>query len=329
MIGRIFSYVCTCILASLLFSFTGEKPGPAQQKPVLGTIIIDAGHGGVDHGAEGLFSTESNVALSISMKLGKAIEKELPDTKIIYTRTTDILPGGGDEIKPALRYRADLANQAKGDLYIAIHANASGEKAGGWYAKRVIGHKNVTKYVGKGAKRRKKIVREPIYESYYVKNTRQGTETYIWAADRSGIKGDFINKTDEGGESVEDSANVLDLNSPEARIRAQLYEKKFFAKSLTLGNMIEQEFAAQGRLSEGVKQRNEKGIWVLQATGMPSVLVETGFITNEEEEKYINSDEGQDEIVNAIVAALKRYKGVLEQGRNIPNNPPDTSTNQK
>lgn len=91
--------------------------------------------------------------------------------------------------------------------------------------------------------------------------------------------------------------------------------------------MIEQEFAAEGRVSEGVKQRNEKGIWVLQATGMPSVLVETGFITNEEEEKYINSDEGQDEIVKAIVAALKRYKGVLEQGRNIPNST-DTSTHQ-
>jgi N-acetylmuramoyl-L-alanine amidase len=186
----------------------------------------------------------------------------------------------------------------------------------------VVGHKNVVKWVGKGAKRRKKTVREPIYETYYVKNTRQGTETYIWAADRSGIKGDFI------GENVEDSANILDLNSPEARIRAQLYEKKFFAKSLTLANMIEQEFAAEGRTSEGVKQRNEKGIWVLQATGMPSVLVETGFITNEEEEKYINSDEGQDEIVKAIVAALRRYKGVLEQGRNI-SNPSDTSANKQ
>jgi len=316
MIRRFFICGCTCILVVTLFSFSGHKPAPHQQKPVLATIIIDPGHGGVDHGADGLYSTEANVALSISMKLGKAIEKEFPETRIIYTRTTDVLPGGGNEIKPSLRVRADMANQAHGDLYIAIHCNASGEKAGGWYAKRVIGHKNVVRYVGKGAKRRKKTVREPIYESYWVKNTRRGTETYIWAADRSGIKGDFINKMDEGGENVEDSANVLDLNSPEARIRAQLYEKKFFAKSLTLGNMIEQEFAAQGRLSEGVKQRNEKGIWVLQATGMPSVLVETGFISNEEEEKYINSDEGQDEIVNAIVAALKRYKGVLEQGRN-------------
>jgi len=298
----------------LLFSFRGDKPELRQQKPALATIIIDPGHGGADQGAEGLMSTEANLALSISLKLGKAIEKELPDTKIIFTRTTDVLPGGGDEIKPALRYRANMANEAKGDLYIAIHCNSDGHPAGGWYAKRVIGHKNVVKYVGKGAKRHKKTVREPIYESYYVKNTRHGTETYIWAADRSTIKGDVI------GENVEDSGNVLDLNSPEARIRAQLYEKKFFGKSFTLANMIEEEFAAQGRVSEGVKQRNEKGIWVLQATGMPSVLVETGFITNEEEEKYLNSDEGQDEIVNGIIAALKRYKGVLEQGHNTGSN---------
>ncbi len=57
------------------------------------------------------------------------------------------------------------------------------------------------------------------------------------------------------------------------------------------------------RVSRGVKQRNEKGIWVLQATGMPSVLIETGFVTHTEEEQYIISDKGQDEIVNSILAS--------------------------
>ncbi|WP_315821956.1 N-acetylmuramoyl-L-alanine amidase [Paraflavitalea speifideaquila] len=76
--------------------------------------------------------------------------------------------------------------------------------------------------------------------------------------------------------------------------------------------MVEEEFAKGGRLSGGVKQRNWEQIWVLQATGMPSILVETGFITNEEEEKYINSEEGQSEIVESIIIALKRYKASLE-----------------
>jgi N-acetylmuramoyl-L-alanine amidase len=61
-----------------------------------------------------------------------------------------------------------------------------------------------------------------------------------------------------------------------------------------------------------VKQRNEKGIWVLQATGMPSILVETGFITNKQEEEYLNSNDGQQEIVGNIMSALHRYKRDLE-----------------
>ena len=74
---------------------------------------------------------------------------------------------------------------------------------------------------------------------------------------------------------------------------------------------MENEFVKAGRHSDGVMQRDE-GIRVLQATGMPSVLIETGFLTNEEEEKYLNSEEGQNEIVEDIMRALRRYKNTLE-----------------
>jgi N-acetylmuramoyl-L-alanine amidase len=314
---KLYRWVKSFFVAGIiLFSAVGAW---AQQKSVLGTIIIDPGHGGIDPGASGQFSTEANVALSISLKLGKALATELPDSKLIFTRTTDELPGGLNNIHQALRYRADMANQAKGDLFIAIHCNANGYKAGGWYAKRVVGHKTRTVYVGKGSKRHKKTIRQPIYESYWVKNNEHGTETYIWAADRHSFKGEAIQQSTSagmndstGGEVVEDSANVLDLNSPEALIRSQLYEKKYFAKSMLLATMVEDEFEKEGRLSRGVKQRNEKGIWVLQATGMPSILVETGYISQTEEEQYLNSDKGQEEIVTAIVNAIKRYKSSLE-----------------
>src|SRR5688500_19642008 len=93
----------------------------AQQKPVLGTIVIDPGHGGIDPGAHGQFSTEAAVALSISLKLGTALAAEFPGSKIIFTRTTDELPGGAKNIHDGLEYRANLANQSKGDLFIAIH----------------------------------------------------------------------------------------------------------------------------------------------------------------------------------------------------------------
>jgi N-acetylmuramoyl-L-alanine amidase len=108
---------------------------------------------------------------------------------------------------------------------------------------------------------------------------------------------------------------MLDLTSPEAKIRAQLYEKKYFANSFALASLVEDEFKKSGRQGVwGVMQRNNKGIWVLQATAMPSILVETGFVTNKEEEEYLNSDQGQDEIVDNITNALKRYKDMLDGG---------------
>ena len=314
-----------------LVSFTGKESDEPVQKPALTTIIIDPGHGGVDPGARGQIATESEVALSISLKLGEALKKEMPNVKVIFTRTTDELAGGGTNVQESLRYRARMANEARGDLFVSIHCNAAGVKAGGWYAKRVVGYKNKTVYVGKGKKRRKKVVRDPIYETYWVKNWQHGTETFIWAADRGGLKGEAINQSshDDGGEDVEDSTNILDLHSPEARIRAQLYEKKYFAKSLLLATMVEEEFVKGGRESRGVKQRNEKGIWVLQATGMPSVLIETGFVSHTEEEQYITSEKGQEEIVAAILASLVRYKTSLENPRSSSNaTTPATSEQQ-
>ena len=290
---------------------------PTKKAPKIRTIIIDPGHGGADHGAKGLISTEKEVALDISLKLGKALQEEFPEIKVVFTRTSDMLPGGGDDYRPALRVRAEVANKAKGDLFVCIHCNSNGHPAGGYYAKRVIGHKKKTVYVGSGKKKRKKTINAPIYESYWVKNEHIGTESYIWKADRSGKKADAINEADEGGADFEDSTNVevFDMTTPEAKIRAQLYEKKFFDNSFLFASFVEEEFKKSGRESWGVKQR-DKGIQVLQATGMPSVLIETGYITNKEEEEYLNSDKGQTEVVENIMNAVRRYKDELENGHN-------------
>lgn len=294
------------VFSGMICSVSSFIAPPKKQKPSpIRTIIIDPGHGGSDPGTHGLFSKEKDITLAISLKLGKAIAETFPDIKIVYTRTTDIMPGNTTTIKDELNYRADLANKSKGDLFICIHGNSDGHTAGKYLAKRVIGHK----WVGKGKRRRKK----PIYESYWVTNTRIGTETYIWKADRSGLKGIAINENDESmGEDMGDSTNsAVDMSSPESQIRAQLYEKKYFANSALFATLVEDEFLKAGRLSEGVKQRDE-GIRVLQATGMPSVLIETGFLTNKEEEIYLNSEDGQNEIVRDIVDALKRYKDTLQ-----------------
>lgn len=262
-----------------------------------------------------MFSTEADVALGVGLKLGKAIQKEFPDIKIVFTRTTDVLPGNLTNAPLANRLRAQMANEYKGmnSLYISIHCNSAGQRPGGWYAKRIVGTRPKIVYTGKGKRRRKHVIQEPIYESYYVENKVTGTETFIWAADRSDEKSKYIGAEEESGENVQDTLNVLDLNSPEARIRATLYTKTFFNSSYQFAKHVEDEFVQAGRTFRGgVKQRNDKGIWVLQATGMPSVLIETGFITNKQEEEYLNSEDGQQQIVENIIEAIKKYKKELE-----------------
>ena len=279
-------------IAVLPFGFA-FKNAPLKKKGVQ-TIIIDPGHGGKDQGAKGAFTTEARICLSVGLKLGKAIEEKFPGVKVLYTRTTDVLPGNKPDKNQALRYRAEFANQSGGDLFIAVHVNAAPK----------IKHKVESgyKWVGKGKKRRK----VKTYKYYYTPNPSHGTETFIWAADRTDDKSGTITPDDEFGET--DSTIVIpEINDPIMKAFQLLYTKKYFENSLHFANLIEAEFVKGGRFSRGVKQRNEKGIWVLQATGMPSVLVETGFITDKDEEEYLDSDKGQNEIVDNLTNALANY----------------------
>ena len=123
-----------------------------------------------------------------------------------------------------------------------------------------------------------------------------------------------VNKaTDYTGEI--DSTTTLSLpdpSDPSEKARMLIYAQNYFRKSLNLADLVQQQFTAAGRVDRGVKQRNDKGIWVLQATGMPSILIEIGFISNQEEEEYMNSENGQAEIVANIFTAIKNYKEKLE-----------------
>lgn len=306
-----------------------QNGGISGRKPIkVRTLIIDPGHGGIYPGTRGLISTEKDVTLDISLKLGEAVKNKFPDMKVVFTRTTDACVNNATNLHDDLHGRAEIANQAKGDLFISIHCNSTRQPPGGYYEKRVIGHKKKLAYVGRGSKKRKKWINAPIYESYWVKNMRVGTETYVWKADRNTKKGDAINERDENGEDITDSSEEsFDLSSPEARMRAQLYEKKYFDNSALFATLVEQSFVTAGRESYGVKQR-DVGIQVLQATGMPSVLIEVGFLSNKEEEEYLNSNDGQDEVVQDIMDALKRYKDQLEGSPDTIEAAPANTTQQ-
>ena len=85
-------------------------------------IVIDAGHGGSFPGARYGGYSEKNINLQMALKLGAMIEKGMPDIKVVYTRKTD--KNFSSNLRTDLQARADIANNAGGDLFISIHANA-------------------------------------------------------------------------------------------------------------------------------------------------------------------------------------------------------------
>ena len=89
-----------------------------------------------------------------------------------------------------------------------------------------------------------------------------------------------------------------------------LTQKVFQEQSTDLATKIQKQFRERvNRNDRGVKQA---GFWVLFNTKMPSVLVETGFITNPAEEKYLNSKEGQDYLASSIYRACRDYINAID-----------------
>jgi N-acetylmuramoyl-L-alanine amidase len=294
----------------LAYSFFISAIGQDSKKKPIQTLIIDPGHGGMDPGATGTMATEANVSLQVSLKLGDTLAKAFPEMKIIYTRTTDIVPGNKTTIDAGLKYRATLANESGGDLFIAIHCNSAGKRPGGWYERKVVGKTPITKTYKKGKKTYKKTTYQYEYENVWVENKARGTETYLWAVNKNDSKINSVSKNNDYTGEIDSTTTLTlpDPSDPNEKVRMLIYAQNYFRKSLSLADYIQEEFKDAGRVDRGVKQRNDKGIWVLQATAMPSILVEIGFISNKEEEQYITSKEGQQEIVNNIFTAFKKYK---------------------
>lgn len=251
-------------------------------------IVLDAGHGGKDVGARGKYSNEKDLTLAIVLKVGKLLHDSLKNAEVIYTRTTDIYP--------SLKDRHAIANQAGADLFISVHINATAGRT-----ERVLtGHT----YVGKGKKRRK----VPRYKTIVHRETgANGVMTLVLGNIRNNQK---ANAFGEYGEQVLEEPGLLDENDPQTAIIIAQYTQAFLGRSIDLATQIQNELVGTGRSDLGVRQQS---LEVLAGSYMPGVLVECGFINNPEEENYMNSEVGQNEIAFSIFKGIRNYLQLTTQ----------------
>ncbi len=141
-----------------------------QAKPF--TLVIDAGHGGKDPGAVGGTLKEKDINLRVALALGKLVEQNMPDAKVVYTRKTDVFV--------ELNERAAIANRNKADLFISIHTNASGSN------KTVKGTETYTLGMHRAAsnlevakRENSAIMLENNYEEKYEGFNPKSSESYI------------------------------------------------------------------------------------------------------------------------------------------------------
>jgi len=167
-----------------------------------------------------------------------------------------------------LAERADIANRNKADLFISIHTNSLDKR----------------------------------------RNNIKGTETYTLG----------LAKTDENLEvAIKENSVILtednylqrydgfDPNSTESYIMFELMQNMNMEHSVVMASEIQKAITSAKRTNRGVKQA---GFMVLWLTGMPGVLVELGFLSNKDEEKYLNSTAGQNQYAQSIYTAFKKYK---------------------
>ncbi len=266
---------------------TSTTPIPSQHEPQNGgsiakvkLICLDAGHGGHDSGAKGGRSNEKDIALQIVLKLGKRIEQDLPDVKVIYTRSTDVfIP---------LYERPAIANKNKADMFISVHCNS---------ADRDVRVKNKRgRYVNT-------VRRSP---------SVKGTETFVCGYNRLDQQDVAIreNASILLEENYKENYNGFDPNDPSTYIVFNLMKRQYRNHSIRLASYMQHEYTATSRTSRGVK---EAPLAVLKTAGMPAVLTEIGFISSPDEESYMMSESGQKQIVENLFQSIKTYKNNVEK----------------
>lgn len=242
------------------------------------TVVIDAGHGGNDPGAIGRRGKEKNINLSVALKLGRLIRQNCPDTRVVYTREKDVFV--------PLHRRAEIANDAKADLFISIHTNSV-------------------------ASRNRSV---------------SGTETYTLGLHRTQENLEVAKKENAViliEDDYKQRYAGFNPNSSESYIIFEFLQDKNMAQSVSFATSVQKCFRNANRTDKGVHQA---GFLVLRATSMPSVLIELGYITNPTEEAYLMSEQGSSTLAKSIYRAFLNYKGGKVSSAQLAAEPDSSST---
>ena len=139
-----------------------------------------------------------------------------------------------------------------------------------------------------------------------------GTETYVMGVGNTQRNFEVAKAENEViflEDNYQDKYSGFNPNSPESLLGISVVTEEYTDQSILLASLIENNFADMyQRKSRGVKQAS---LWVIHQTAMPSVLIETGFVTNKAEGAYLNSSKGQTQIATAISKAILEYRDQL------------------
>jgi len=230
-----------------------NRIGPDEK---IDVIVIDAGHGGRDYGAIGRSkgTREKDVNLEIAKILAKLIRKD-KQFKVVMTRSKDEYV--------SLDRRAEIANQARADLFVSIHANAAPKRSAHGF------------------------------EIFYLAPAKSDAARAVAQFENAPFL--LEDPAFEGGEG-DDLAFILN----------DMIQTEFLTESADLAYMCDMEMRRKIKISpRGV---DHAGFFVLNRVYMPSILVETAFISNDDEEKMLRKKSFREDIAEGIYEAIKRFK---------------------
>lgn len=247
-----------CMLVCCLFSLSGFAENADASKDDF-ILVIDAGHGGHDIGAQGEYALEKDINLNVALELVRRLRSHLEIT-VVLTRQSDVYL--------TLDERAQIANEREADLFVSIHTNSSESN---------------------------KIAR--------------GTETYFVGDAVCHVAGQVAEKENSSARKFEKDyeekyKNTLLLES--ARVRNM-------DNSELMARLVQEEYIKAGaRVNRGVQQAR---FYVLMNTMMPAILTEVGFISTWDEESYLTSQKGVEDVSASIFNAILAYRNTLKEGK--------------